>query len=252
MNVTALQQISAHFHRLGIPVPKPLVAAQAAADKFLAAVPRDTGNPIGSALDAVERGDDPFGPEIQRQIAMHRLTELNLSNAARLRAGGRLSDALAEHADLILAALADRLEGPAEAMVAAHKLGVTDLREARTLRGQQLSAWGCAAEAVDAFAIAHQIVGILSREMPHRAAPDKLRVLANATPAQLQPVRAQLAADNRLAAAWVLTKAGFDVAHVRSFAELDKRDNLGIDGEVEAIEPDDIARKPRTPASVTS
>jgi len=131
---------------------------------------------------------------------------MNLANAARLRAGGQLSDALAAHADAILDALARRLEEPAEAMAAAHKLGVTDLREARTPRGQQLSAWGCAAEAVDAFAIAHQIVGILIREMPHRPPADPLRVLALAAPDRLHIVRAQLASDNRLCPAWLLTR----------------------------------------------
>jgi hypothetical protein len=173
---------------------------------------------------------------------------MNLANAARLRAGGQLSDALAAHADAILDALARRLEEPAEAMAAAHKLGVTDLREARTPRGQQLSAWGCAAEAVDAFAIAHQIVGILIREMPHRPPADPLRVLALAAPDRLHIVRAQLASDNRLCPAWLLTRNGIAVQHIRSFAELDKRDTFGADGVVEEMTDEDIRNAKRRAA----
>jgi hypothetical protein len=252
--VTALQQISADLARLGLALPKPLAAAQAAANKFLAAVPRDVGRPVAAALDALDNGDDPFGPEVQRHLAMYRLAELNLPNAARLRSDARLADALAAHADTILGQLADRLDQDAEAMVAAHKLGVTDLREARTLRGPQLAAWGNAATAVDTFAVANQIVGTLLREMPHRPAPDKLRVLAAATPDRLQPARTILATDNRISAAWALTTTNIPIAHIRTLAELDQRDTLGLDGTVEPLDDTDHhgTKRPRADATVVS
>ena len=251
--MSALSQISADFDRLGLAVPKPLVAAQAAANKFLAAVPREVGNPVGAALDAMERGDDPYGPEVQRQIAIYRLTELNLPNAARLRADGNLTDALAAAADTILGALADHLQEHAEAMAAAHQLGVTDLAEARTLRGAQLAGWGNAASAVEQFAIANQIVGVLLRDI-HRRTPDKLRVLAAATPDRLQAARNILASDNRISSAWALTTTGCTVAHIRTLAELDRRDILGVDGIVEPLEPDNDqhSSRPRAGATVSS
>ncbi len=251
--MTALQQISADLNRLGLAVPKPLAAAQAAANKFLAAVPSDVGNPIAAALDAIERGDDPYGPQVQRQLAAFRLTELNLSNAARLRADGKVDDALAAHADTILAVLAEHLVPHADAMAAAHKLGVRDLAEARTLRGPQLAAWGLAASAAEQFAVANQIVGVLLRAM-HRPTPDALRVLAAAPPDRLQPARTVCASNNRVSAAWALTVTGCTVQHIRTVAELDQRDTLGVDGVVEPLEPDNDqhSQRPRAGATVSS
>jgi hypothetical protein len=248
--MTTLSQITHDLGRLGLAVPRELANAQRAANKFLASVPTDTGAPIAACLNAIENGDDPYGPDVQRELAAYRLEELNLRNAARLRCAAKLAEAVVAQADTILTLLAKRLEEPAAAMVTAHKLGVTDLREARTLRGQQLSAWGCAAEAVDHFAIAHQIVGIMIREMPHRPAPDPLRVLACATPDRLQPARTMLATDNRLSAAWALTRTGVPVAHIRTLGELDKRDTLGVDGVVEELTDEDIRNAKRRAGAV--
>ncbi|MGA9358869.1 MAG: hypothetical protein WBW75_12930, partial [Mycobacterium sp.] len=212
----------------------------------------DVGNPIAACLNAIERGDDAFGPEVQRELGMRQLAELNLSNAARLRAEGNLADALAAHADTILGALADHLEPSAEAMAAAHRLGVTDLTEARTLRGAQLSAWGNAATAVETFAVANQIVGVLLRAM-HRPTPDKLRVLAAATPDRLQAARnIIMASDNRTSAAWALTTTGIPVQHVRTLAELDRRDTLGVDGVVEPLDDNDQHSNQRPRATVSN
>ena len=170
-----------------------------------------------------------------------------------MRADGKVDDALAANADAILAVLAEHLEPHAASMAAAHKLGVTDLAEARTLRGAQLAAWGNAASAAEQFAVANQTVGVLLRAM-HRPTHDRLRVLAAATPDRLQPARTILAADNRISAAWALTRTGIPVQHIRTLAELDQRDTLGVDGVVEPLEPDNDqhSQRPRAGATVSS
>jgi hypothetical protein len=251
--MTALSQIAADLRRLGLALPKPLADAQRAADAFLARVPRDDAAPLKAALDALEDGRDPYSPDVQRELAAYQLSTLNISYAARLRVAAKLSEAVVAQADSILGLLADRLQEPAAAMVEAHRLRVSDLREARTLRGQQLSAWGRAAEAVDAFAVAHQVVGSLYREMPARGTPDKLRVLAAAPPARLQAARNMLAADNRIAPAWALAVNDIPIAHIRSLDELARRDNIDIDGTVQPPEPDDqpASKKPRSNATVS-
>jgi hypothetical protein len=248
-----MSQIAHDLGRLGIPVPTQLAAAQAAATKFLASVPDDSGNPVGAALDALERGDDPFGDEVQRQLAMYRLAELNLPNQARLRAEGKLSDTLASNADAVLSALAERLQGPAEAMAAAHQAGVRDLTDPRTLRGPALACWGEAASSVDLFAVARQVVTVLFRDM-HRAAPDPLRTLAAAAPGQLVAARDLMARDNRLPASWALASTDIPIAHAASLDELQRRDNHGVDGVVQPLEPDDqpASKKPRTNATVSA
>ena len=203
--MTALQQISADFRRLGIPLPKPLAAAQAAADKFLAAVPREVGNPVGAALDAIERGDDPYGPEVQRQIAMYRLTELNLPNAARLRSDGKVDDALAANADAILDALACHLVPHAEAMAAAHQLGVTDLHEARTLRGAQLVPGGTQPPLPNNSPSSTKSSAPCSAPYTDRH-PTSCWSWRTASSAQLQIARDATARDNRPAREWALAR----------------------------------------------
>jgi hypothetical protein len=64
-------------------------------------------------------------------------------------------------------------------------------------------------------------------------------------------VRAQLTSDNRLCPAWLLTRNGIAVQHIRSFAELDKRDAFGADGVVEELTDEDI-RNAKRRATVAS
>ena len=181
---------------------------------------------------------------------MDRLTEMNLPNAARLRADGKLDDALAANADTILSVLAEHLEPHADAMAAAHQLGVSDLHEARTLRGAQLAAWGNAASAAEQFAVANQIVGILLRAMhrPHRQASRPRR--RDTRPAATRPQHR--GPDNRISVAWALTVTGRTIEHIRTLAELDQRDILGVDGVVEPLEPDNDEQHQRPRAGAVS
>jgi hypothetical protein len=222
--------------RLGVALPAPLAAAKAAADTFLAALPPRDASPLAAALAAVARGDDPLDDaEVARQIVAQKLADMNLNYAARLRCDAQLSDAIREHADLLLAAWATHLQPHADAMAEAARLGVTDLTQPGHLRGRQLQAWGQAASAAEQFDIVQVGTNVLFMET-RVGKPDQLLVLAAATGPQLQAARDTIARNPKTSAAWAIASSGVAVQHITAMADLQARK---LDGTVETLTEND-------------